>query len=100
MFCERCFRPTDAWRQVESTGLVQTFSICHVRWDMERLETPEIPAVIRIDGSDGGLLHVLGEVDPDDVRVGMEVEAVWRPVGERTGSILDVAYFRPRRSER
>ena len=96
MFCERCFRPTDAWRRVESTGVVQTFSICHVRWDMERLETPEIPAVIRIDGSDGGLLHVLGEVDPADVRVGMEVEAVWRPVGERTGSILDLAYFRPR----
>jgi hypothetical protein len=21
---------------------------------------------------------------------------VWKPVGERTGSILDIAYFRPR----
>jgi hypothetical protein len=25
----------------------------------------------------------------------MTVEAVWRPVGERTGSILDIAYFKP-----
>jgi uncharacterized OB-fold protein len=96
MFCERCFRATDAWRGVDARGVVQTFSICHVRWDMEKLEKPELPAVISIDGSDGGFLHKLGEVAPDDVRVGMAVEAVWRPETERTGSILDIAYFRPR----
>jgi len=96
MFCERCFRPTDAWVPVPDTGVVETFSICHVRWDMEPLERPEIPAVIRVDGSDGGLLHLLGEVEPDEVRIGMAVEAVWRPVEERSGSILDIAHFRPR----
>jgi acetyl-CoA C-acetyltransferase len=97
MFCERCFRGTDAWVEVEQTGIVQTFSICHVRWDMQPLDEPEIPAVISIDGSDGGLLHMLGDVAPDDVSVGMAVEAVWRPESERTGSILDIAYFRPRK---
>ncbi|HJS26694.1 MAG TPA: Zn-ribbon domain-containing OB-fold protein [Actinomycetota bacterium] len=95
MFCERCFRGTDAWVQVEDTGVVQTYSICHVSWDMQQLQEPELPAVISIDGSDGGLLHTLGEVAPDDVSIGMAVEAVWKPVGERTGSILDIAYFRP-----
>jgi acetyl-CoA C-acetyltransferase len=98
MFCERCFRSTDSWVQVESTGVVQTFSICHVRWDMEPLEVPELPAVIAIDGSDGGFLHTLGEVEPDEVRIDMAVEAVWKPVSERVGSILDIAYFRPVRS--
>jgi acetyl-CoA C-acetyltransferase len=100
MFCERCFRQTDRWVEVESTGIVQTFSICHVSWDMQQLETPQIPAVIAIDGSDGGFLHMLGEVEPADVRIGMSVEAVWRNVGERTGSILDIAHFRPKREER
>jgi acetyl-CoA C-acetyltransferase len=97
MFCERCFRETDRWIEVEHTGAVQTYSICHVSWDMQPLESPEIPAVVSIDGSDGGLLHLLGEVDPDDVRIGMDVEAVWKPVGDRTGSILDIDHFRPRR---
>jgi uncharacterized OB-fold protein len=60
MFCERCFRPTDAWVEVEATGIVQTYSICHVAWDMRPLDVPELPAVIAIDGSDGGFLHVLG----------------------------------------
>jgi acetyl-CoA C-acetyltransferase len=97
MFCERCFRETDAWIEVEHTGTVQTYSICHVSWDMQPLDPPEIPAVVAVDGSDGGFLHMLGEVEPDEVRIGMEVEAVWKPVGERIGSILDIAHFRPRR---
>ena len=96
-FCERCFRPTDAWRELPAVGTVETFSICHVTWDMRPLDQPELPAVIRIEGSsDGGFLHLLGEVAPDDVRIGMSVEAVWRPMDDRTGSILDIAYFRPR----
>jgi acetyl-CoA C-acetyltransferase len=98
MFCEVDFRETDDWVQVEGTGVVQTFSVCFVRWDMEPLETPQLPAVIAIDGSDGGFLHLLGDVAPDDVRVGMEVEAVWKPVGGRNGSILDIDHFRPRRT--
>ncbi|HZB00781.1 MAG TPA: Zn-ribbon domain-containing OB-fold protein [Actinomycetota bacterium] len=95
-FCERCFRPTDGWTEVPQTGNVETFSICHVTWDMRPLEEPLVPAVIRLDGtSEGGFLHLLGEVLPDDVRIGMEVEAVWKPLGDRAGSILDIAYFRP-----
>jgi acetyl-CoA C-acetyltransferase len=95
-FCERCFRPTDRWTEVEPVGTVETFSICHVSWDMRPVDPPELPAVIRLDGaSDGGFLHKLGEVAPEDVRMGMAVEAVWRPLEERVGSILDIAYFRP-----
>ncbi len=96
-FCERCFRPTDRWTEVPASGTVETFSICHVSWDMRPLDPPELPAVIRLDGaSSGGFLHKLGEVDPADASIGMAVEAVFRPPAERTGSILDIAYFRPR----
>jgi uncharacterized OB-fold protein len=98
MFCEECFRPTDRWVEVRDTGRVNTFSICYIRWDMVQLEEPEIPAVIEIDGASPGIgfMHRLGEVKPDDVRVGMEIEAVWKPEDEREGSILDIVHFRPR----
>jgi uncharacterized protein len=101
MFCEECFRATDRWLEVRDTGRVNTFSICYIRWDMVQLEEPEIPAVIEIDGASPGIgfMHRLGEVSPDDVRVGMEVEAVWKPEGEREGSILDIRHFRPRDSK-
>ncbi len=97
MFCERCFLPIDDWIALEPIGIVETFSICHVTWDMQPLVEPQIPAVVRIDGaSEGGFLHLLGEARPGDVTIGMEVEAVWKRPEEREGSILDLAFFRPR----
>ena len=96
MFCERCFRPTDAWRFVEDSGSVNTYSVSHIRWDASRIEEPILVAVIEIDGaSQGGFLHYLGEVRPEDIRIGMKVKAVWKPAEEREGSILDIRHFRP-----
>ncbi len=97
MFCEECFRPTDAWVRLADTGTVQTFSISYVRWDMVRLTEPEIPAVIAIDGASPGygILHLLGEVDPKEVRVGMRVKAVWKDPAERRGAITDIRYWAP-----
>jgi hypothetical protein len=97
MFCESCFRPTDRWVPLEDTGTVLTFSRCYVTWNMVQLEKPEIPAVIEIDGASRGMgiMHMLGEVDPDTLEIGTRVQAVWKPPEERTGSITDIAYFRP-----
>ncbi len=96
MFCERCFRPTDAWQHVEDSGRVNTYSISHLRWDASRVEEPILVAVIEIDGaSEGGFLHYLGEVRPQEIRIGMKVKAVWKPAEEREGSILDIRHFRP-----
>lgn len=97
MFCEHCFLPTDVWVPLRDTGTVVTFSICHVTWDMVRIDRPLIPAVIAIDGASPGMgiLHLLGEVEPEAVQIGLRVQAVWRPAGERSGSITDIQYFRP-----
>ena len=97
MFCEQCFRPTDEWVELEHTGTVITFSLCYVRWNMERLVDPEIPAVIGIDGASQGMgiMHMLGDVDPKSVAIGMRVQAVWKPEAERIGDITDIVYFKP-----
>jgi uncharacterized OB-fold protein len=103
MFCELCFRPTDEWLHVQDTGVINTFSIAFVNWDASRRgakEPPLLPAVIEIDGASKGMgiMHMLGEVDPDDVRVGMKVRAVWKKPAERTGAITDILYFKPIRA--
>lgn len=97
MFCEQCFRPTDEWVDVGQTGIVATFSICHVSWDMQPLDTPELPAVVLVDGASSGMgiLHKLGNVPPEGVTIGMRVRAVWKPHEERTGSILDIRFWEP-----
>ncbi len=100
LFCELCFVPCSEWVYTQDTGIVNTFSICHVHWDASRIgkdEKPHLPAVIEIDGASPGMgiMHLLGEVDPGDIRIGMKVKAAWKPEGERTGSITDIKYFKP-----
>jgi len=97
MFCEHCFLPADAFIPLQDTGTVVTYSLCYVTWDMVRIEEPLIPAVIAIDGASPGMgiMHLLGEVDPKAVAIGMRVQAVWKPAEEREGAITDILHFRP-----
>ena len=96
-FDELSWTPIDDIRALPGTGIVNTFSLCMVNWDATRREDPLIPAVIELDGATPGqgILHMLEEVDPDDVEIGMKVEAVWKPAAEREGAITDIRYFRP-----
>lgn len=97
MFCEECFRATDEWVQVKDTGRVNTYAICYIATDASRVKEPKIPAVIELDGATEGMgiLHLLNEVDPKKVRIGMKVKAVWKPEKDRRGEITDIKYFKP-----
>jgi uncharacterized OB-fold protein len=97
LVCEWCFRPMQEYVRLQDTGTVNTFSLCYVTWDVQRISDPEIPAVIEIDGASPlhGILHKLGEVDPQQVKIGMRVQAVWKKPSEREGAITDIRYFSP-----
>ena len=99
MYCELDFCPTDEWVRVRDTGKVNTFSVSYVNNDASRRKEPIVVAVVEIDGaSEGmGILHLVGEADPSEVKVGLRVEAVWKHDTEREGAITDIKYFRPRR---
>ena len=99
-FCEWCFRPVDEWVYLKDTATVNTFSIAYTDWMATRIKEPQISALIEIDGSDGvGIMHLLGEVDSKEVKIGMRVKAVWRPEEEREGSITDIKYWKPLKEE-
>lgn len=95
LYCERCFKQLETWEEVPTSGHVHTYTIVHLDLDGEPLPEPRMLAFVRIDGTDGGLVHYLGEVEADEVYIGMDVEAVFKEPAERKGSILDIAYFRP-----
>src|SRR3990170_3863638 len=106
-FCELDFKPMDAWVELPDTGTINTFSICYVTWDMKPLRTPQIPAVIEIDGTvpRGGFLHLVGglrgtAVDTirEQITVGTPVRAVWKKRKDREGAITDIVHFAPVRS--
>lgn len=95
VYCERCFGELTEWLEVPARGVVHTFTATYVDLDGNRLEEPAIVALVRFDGVYGGLVHRLGEIEAANVSIGMPVEIVLRPKAERTGSILDINYFKP-----
>jgi len=93
VFCERCLAQLDEWVDVGTTGEVVTYTFLHVNLDGSPRQDPEIIAFVRF--ADGGLVHRLGEVDPEKAEFGMMVQAVFKPAAERVGSILDIDHFKP-----
>jgi uncharacterized OB-fold protein len=93
IFCERCLGELDEWMDVGTSGEVISYTLLYEDLDRTQRETPEIVAFVRL--GDGGLVHRLGEVEPEGVAIGMRVQAVLKPAADREGSILDILYFRP-----
>lgn len=93
IFCERCMLELDTWVDVGISGEVHTFTLLFEDLEGNRLKNPEIIAFIRL--GDGGLVHRLGEIGRDEVKIGMQVQAVFRDKSERIGSIQDISHFRP-----
>ena len=93
LYCERCMGQLDEWVDVGTTGEVHTFTLLYENYDGSEREEPEIVAFVRL--GDGGLVHRLGEITHEEIEIGMQVEAVFRPLQDRIGSILDIAHFRP-----
>ena len=91
--CPYCFVETGDWADVSDEGVVETFTIVRRDTGILPMKPPFSYAVIRLDGADTGLVHLLGEVEPGSVRAGMRVKAVFAE--ERTGKMLDVKYFKP-----
>lgn len=98
-YCESCFEATKDWRELSGEGTLEVFTVA---WHgfTGGPKPPYAIGGVRLDGASTLLMHWITGVDfaPGvDVRealsFGTRVRAVWAP--ERTGSILDIAYFEP-----
>lgn len=97
LFCERCLASLDDWVDVGLQGELHSYTLLYEDYDGSQREQPMIVAFVKF--ADGGLVHLLDEVDPEELEFDMPVEVVFKPQSERAGSILDIAYFRPIKSQ-
>ena len=100
-FCERCFVPCTEWREVGPEGTVVTFTVSLRKTPGLMREPPFMIALIRLDGADTNLIHLVDGCDLSSpqallerVRGGLRVKAVFLPVDERKGHILDIQSFK------
>jgi len=91
--CGQCFRQTDEWVEVGNQGIVQSFTVVRYPSAVQPLKPPFGYGIIRLDGADTGMAHLLSGSDPAKWRIGMRAQAVFKE--KRTGNILDIVYFQP-----
>jgi uncharacterized protein len=91
-------KPTGEWVEVGPRGTVTGCTIVETPFvdPMTGTKRP-IPygfAFIQLDGADTRIYHFLEARRQEDIRVGMRVEAVFKPDGQREGSMSDIIHFR------
>jgi len=89
IFCERCMSKLDEFVNVENTGTVETHTTCCRDSQGKAMEKPMRVAFVRFYGTHGGLIQKVH----GDVSIGDKVRVVFKDKAQRTGSILDIAYF-------
>ncbi len=85
----------DEFVELPDKGTVTTFAIINIPFAGQRIKPPYVAAYILLDGADIPFLHLVTEIDAADVRMGMRVEAVWKPREEWGLGIDNIDYFRP-----
>jgi len=81
------------WVELKNAGEVTNYTV--VRYDDKHLprKAPFILAMIKLEGADTPIVHLLERIDPEDVKIGLKVKPVFAK--ETTNTILDIDHFEP-----
>lgn len=85
----------DQFVELPDRGTVTTFAIINIPFPGQKIKPPYVAAYILLDGADIPFLHLVTEIDAADVRMGMRVQAVWKPQEEWGLGIDNISHFRP-----
>ena len=93
--CPRDGIPTSEEVTLTDRGCVESFTVVHIPIPGNPIEPPFVSAMIRLDGANISFLHLIQEIPVEEIRIGMRVEAVWKPQGEWTTSLENIKWFKP-----
>jgi len=89
--CPECWSQDLGWIEASGRAIVYTYSVTYEGVEEKFVE--DLPIILAwIDLPEGIRMHTnLVDCEPEDVRIGMEVEVVYRPVTEE----ITLPFFRP-----
>jgi len=97
--CGLCNVATADWVEVGPRATLGGYTVVYVPFtDPMTGEGRPVPygfGLIRFDGCDTSVYHLVDETDPHRLRIGLPVEPVWRAPSERKGTFADIRHFRP-----
>ena len=87
--------PTAEVVELPDTGTVTTFCIVNVPYPGQRVMPPYVAAAVLLDGADIAFQHLVLGCEASEVRMGMRVQAVWKPRDQWGTHAENVDHFRP-----
>ena len=87
--------PTEEEVELPDRGIVTTFCIVNVPFLGQRIKPPYVAAYVLLDGADIAFLHLILDCPAEEVRMGMRVEAVWKPREQWEYGLQNITHFRP-----
>lgn len=90
--CTTCGLRCAAPEAVAERGTITTFSVIRIEFPGQRLTPPYVCAWILLDGADTALLHLVSG-EPDEVRMGQRVQAVWKEKEAWGPTLESILYF-------
>jgi uncharacterized OB-fold protein len=87
--------PTADEIELPDHGIVTTFCVVNVPYPGQRVTPPYVAAAVLLDGADIPFQHLILGCDPDEVRMGMRVRAVWKPREAWGTTMENIDHFRP-----
>jgi hypothetical protein len=87
--------PTTDEVELPDRGMVTTFCIVNVPFAGQRVTPPYVAAYVLLDGADIPLQHLILGCKAEEVRMGMRVEAVWKPREQWGTTPENIDHFRP-----
>jgi len=95
--CPKCYSQIDEWVEVSDKGTLKTYTtVNYIYSDLyQPWGIPYTIGLVQLDGADTGMCHFIDEVDPSKLKVGMRMQAVFKPKEEREALITDIKGFKP-----
>ena len=93
--CPRCGVATDIEVPLTDKGCIESFTVVHIPIPGNPIVPPYICAQIRLDQANISFLHLVQDIETDQIRIGMRVQAVWKPKEEWTHSLENIKWFAP-----
>ncbi len=93
MYCDECFGECKEYVKVGTEGELYSYTECYYDYRGNKYDEPHLLGLVKFRDCEGGIIHRL-KINKDEIRIGMKVEAVFKPQKQRTGSVEDILYFK------
>lgn len=98
--CAMCDVKNEEWVELENEGVLAGFTIMYLPLTDPTTGKPHEPPFaygsVRLNGSDSVIDHFINiDPNPESIKVGMKLRAVFRDKKDRVGDLGDIKYFEP-----